>query len=58
MKRWPGFATAADDAILAASVAFFVTSWRSDRIASLLFLTYAARVAFAAILNGRVLALN
>jgi len=44
--------------MLAAIVAFIVTSWRRDRVAAMAFVPYAAWVAFASILNAAILALN
>jgi tryptophan-rich sensory protein len=37
---------------------FIVVAWRQDKVASLLFVPYAAWVAFAAILNGEIWLLN
>jgi len=45
-------------AMLAMIIAFVVASWPRDRTAALLFLPYAAWVAFAATLNASILALN
>jgi translocator protein len=44
--------------LLAAILAFTVTSWRQDRMAAWLFVPYAAWVAFASALNGAILSLN
>jgi len=44
--------------MLAAIVAFIVTSWRRDRVAAMAFVPYAAWVAFASILNAAIFALN
>jgi tryptophan-rich sensory protein len=44
--------------LLAAILGFMATSWRQDRVASLLFAPYAAWVAFAAVLNGAIWLLN
>lgn len=44
--------------LLAAIIAFIALSWRSERVAAWLFLPYAAWVAFAAMLNGAIFALN
>ena len=44
--------------MLATIVAFIATSWRSDRMASWLFIPYAAWVAFATLLNGSIWGLN
>lgn len=45
-------------AMLAVILAFIAAAWRTDRSAALLFVPYAAWVAFASALNGAVLALN
>lgn len=44
--------------LLIAILAFIAKAWRHDRIAALLFLPYAAWVAFAAVLNGALWLLN
>lgn len=44
--------------LLAAVLAFAAETWRPDRIAALLFLPYAAWVAYAGLLNGAVWWLN
>jgi len=44
--------------LLAAILAFQVTSWRQNRVAAWLFAPYAAWVAFAAVLNGSIWLLN
>jgi tryptophan-rich sensory protein len=44
--------------LLAVILGFIVTAWRIDRTAALLFVPYAAWVAFAAILTASILALN
>ena len=44
--------------LLLAIIAFIVTAWRVDRIASWLFAPYAVWVAFATLLNGSILVLN
>ena len=44
--------------LLVACVAFIAAAWRPDRTAALLFLPYAAWVAFAVLLNASILALN
>jgi tryptophan-rich sensory protein len=44
--------------LIAAIVAFIVVSWRTDRVAAILFVPYVAWVTFAAFLNGSILALN
>ena len=53
-----GIALAVILLLLAATLAFIVTSWRQDRMAAWLFVPYAAWVAFASALNGALLALN
>jgi len=45
-------------ALLVASVAFIALAWRHDRLSALLFLPYAAWLAFAATLNGAILHLS
>jgi tryptophan-rich sensory protein len=44
--------------LLAAIIAFIALSWREERAAAWLFVPYAAWVAFAAVLNGAIFALN
>jgi benzodiazapine receptor len=44
--------------MLAAIIAFIALSWRQERIAAWLLVPYAAWVAFAAMLNGWIFALN
>jgi tryptophan-rich sensory protein len=44
--------------LLAVLIGFIAVTWRADRTASLLFLPYAAWVAFASVLNGAILVLN
>lgn len=44
--------------LLAAILGFIAASWRQDQPAALLFMPYAAWVAFAALLNASILALN
>jgi len=45
-------------ALLTAIAAFIVVQWRADRPAALLFVPYAAWVAFATVLNGSIYRLN
>jgi benzodiazapine receptor len=45
-------------AMLATITAFIVTRWNPDRISALLFVPYAAWVAFASALNASIVALN
>jgi len=45
-------------ALLAAILAFIATRWNADRVSALLFVPYAAWVAFATLLNASILALN
>ncbi len=54
----PGLALAIIIALLIAIVAFIVTRWRADRVSALLFLPYAAWVAFASALNAAIVVLN
>ena len=44
--------------LLLAIIAFIVTSWREDKLASILFWPYAAWVGFASLLNAALLYLN
>jgi translocator protein len=44
--------------LFGAIIAFIVTSWREDKLASMLFWPYAAWVAFASVLNAALLYLN
>ncbi len=53
---WPAFVIII--AILALIVAFIVTSWKADRASALLFVPYAAWVAFASSLNLSIAILN
>ena len=53
---WPAFAIII--AIFVLIVAFIATTWRSDRIAAVLFMPYAAWVAFASTLNLSIAVLN
>lgn len=45
-------------ALLTAIAAFIALQWRTDRLAALLFLPYAAWVGFATVLNGSIYRLN
>ena len=45
-------------AMLATILMFIASAWRADRAAALLFMPYAAWVAFAAVLNGSIVWLN
>ena len=53
-----GLALADIALLLAVILGFIVTAWRIDKTAALLFVPYAAWVAFAAILTASILALN
>ncbi|MEX2643013.1 MAG: TspO/MBR family protein [Acetobacterales bacterium] len=53
-----GLALAVVVLLLASCVAFIATAWSRDRLAALLFVPYAAWVAFAVLLNASILALN
>jgi tryptophan-rich sensory protein len=44
--------------MLAAILGFIATTWRLDRVATWLFVPYAAWVAFASVLNGSIWASN
>jgi tryptophan-rich sensory protein len=54
----PDLALAIIAALLAAILAFIVTRWHADRISAVLFLPYAAWVAFASLLNASIVMLN
>ncbi len=54
----PGAALAVVAAMLGVIVAFIALQWTPDRIAALLFVPYAAWVAFAGLLNAAVWRLN
>lgn len=56
--RRPGVALVVVIALLAAIVSFVILSWPVDRVAALLFLPYAAWVAFATTLNAAIVRLN
>jgi benzodiazapine receptor len=45
-------------ALLAAILVFIVTRWTADRVSALLFVPYAAWVAFAVLLNASIVVLN
>jgi tryptophan-rich sensory protein len=45
-------------AMLAAILAFIASTWRADRLSALLFVPYAAWVAFASLLNAAIWQLN
>jgi tryptophan-rich sensory protein len=53
---WPAFAIIAT--ILVLIVAFIVANWKRDRVSALLFVPYAAWVAFASTLNLSIAILN
>jgi len=53
-----GLALAIIALLLLAIIAFIVAAWRQDRAAALLFVPYAAWVAFATCLNAAIVALN
>ncbi|WP_199902419.1 TspO/MBR family protein [Azospirillum sp. B4] len=54
----PGLALADILLMLVAILAFIATAWRQDRLAAVLFLPYAAWVAFATALNAGIYLLN
>lgn len=45
-------------ALLATIAAFILTRWNADRVSALVFVPYAAWVAFASLLNASIVALN
>ncbi len=45
-------------ALLVAIAAFIALQWRTDRLAALLFVPYAAWISFATVLNGAIYRLN
>jgi benzodiazapine receptor len=53
-----GLALAVVLLLLLAIIAYIALSWRHDRLATLMFVPYAAWVAFASLLNASLLALN
>lgn len=53
-----GLALAIIVLLLLAILAFVIAAWRQDRAAALLFIPYAAWVAFATALNGAIATLN
>lgn len=53
---WPAFAIIV--VLLALIIVFIAVSWRSDRLAALLFVPYAAWVGFASVLNLSIALLN
>ncbi len=54
----PALALAIVLAMLATIIAFIASRWNADRISALLFIPYAAWVAFASLLNASIVALN
>jgi tryptophan-rich sensory protein len=54
----PATALAIILALLIAIIAFIANRWQRDRVAALLFLPYAAWVAFATLLNASIVSLN
>ena len=54
----PGAALVIVLAMLLAIAAFIVTRWNADRVSALLFVPYAAWVAFASLLNASIVVLN
>jgi translocator protein len=44
--------------MFATIIAFIVTRWNFDRVSALLFVPYAAWVAFASLLNASIVVLN
>jgi translocator protein len=58
VAHWIGLALLIIVLMLAAILAFIVSSWPQDRVAAWLFAPYAAWVGFASVLNGAIFALN
>lgn len=56
--HWMGAALMVIVAMLAAIAAFIAVRWNADRVSALLFVPYAAWVAFATLLNASLLMLN
>ena len=54
----PGLALAIIAALLVTILVFIAKRWRADRLSALLFVPYAAWVAFATVLNASIVALN
>lgn len=54
----PALALAIVVVLLAVILAFIVARWRGDRVSALLFVPYAAWVAFASLLNASIVVLN
>lgn len=54
----PGLALAIIVVMFSTIIAFIVTRWNPDRVSALLFVPYAAWVAFASLLNASIVALN
>jgi benzodiazapine receptor len=54
----PGLALVVISALLVAILMFVVDRWRADRVSALLFIPYAAWVAFASVLNAAIVVLN
>ena len=54
----PGLALVIVLALLATIAAFILTRWNADRVSALVFVPYAAWVAFASLLNASIVALN
>jgi len=54
----PGLALGIVLAMLVTILAFIVTRWNADRVSALLFVPYAAWVAFASLLNASIVVLN
>ena len=56
--HWTGVALAVILSLFAAILAFIVWQWESDRVSSVLFVPYAAWIAFASMLNLAIVSLN
>jgi translocator protein len=56
--HWPGAALAIIMSLFVVIVMFIAQQWNSDRVASVLFLPYAAWIGFASVLNLAIVSLN